>query len=100
MSVADAAAELGVAPNTVSTLVRQLAYAGVLERAGTPPTAGSSGSGSPWTPGAGSSPGATGVRRSPPRPGRARSGRPGGAAAGAARAGHVAGALDREEVPA
>ena len=32
MSVADAAAELGVAPNTVSTLVRQLADAGVLER--------------------------------------------------------------------
>jgi DNA-binding MarR family transcriptional regulator len=32
LSVADAAAELGVAPNTVSTLVRQLADAGVLER--------------------------------------------------------------------
>jgi DNA-binding MarR family transcriptional regulator len=31
-SVADAAAELGLAPNTVSTLVRQLADAGVLER--------------------------------------------------------------------
>jgi DNA-binding MarR family transcriptional regulator len=31
-SVAEAAAELGVAPNTVSTLVRQLAEAGVLER--------------------------------------------------------------------
>ena len=30
--MADAAAELGVAPNTVSTLVRQLADAGVLER--------------------------------------------------------------------
>jgi DNA-binding MarR family transcriptional regulator len=32
LSVADAAAELGVAPNTVSTLVRQLADAGTLER--------------------------------------------------------------------
>jgi DNA-binding MarR family transcriptional regulator len=32
LSVADAAAELGLAPNTVSTLVRQLADAGVLER--------------------------------------------------------------------
>ena len=32
LSVADAAAELGVAPNTVSTLVRQLADAGVLDR--------------------------------------------------------------------
>ena len=32
LSVADAAAELGVAPNTVSTLVRQLADTGVLER--------------------------------------------------------------------
>jgi len=32
ISVADAATELGVAPNTVSTLVRQLVEAGVLER--------------------------------------------------------------------
>jgi DNA-binding MarR family transcriptional regulator len=32
LSVADAAAELGVAPNTVSTLVRQLVQADVLER--------------------------------------------------------------------
>ena len=32
LSVADAAAELGVAPNTVSTLVRQLVDAGELER--------------------------------------------------------------------
>jgi DNA-binding MarR family transcriptional regulator len=32
LSVADAAAELGVAPNTVSTLVRQLTRSGVLER--------------------------------------------------------------------
>jgi DNA-binding MarR family transcriptional regulator len=32
LSVADAAAELGVAPNTVSTLVRQLTDAGILER--------------------------------------------------------------------
>jgi len=32
LSVADAAAELGLAPNTVSTLVRQLADAGTLER--------------------------------------------------------------------
>jgi DNA-binding MarR family transcriptional regulator len=32
ISVADAAAELGVAPNTVSTLVRQLTGTGVLER--------------------------------------------------------------------
>jgi DNA-binding MarR family transcriptional regulator len=32
LSVADAAAELGLAPNTVSTLVRQLADNGVLER--------------------------------------------------------------------
>ena len=32
ISVADAAADLGVAPNTVSTLVRQLAAAGILER--------------------------------------------------------------------
>ncbi|HEV7654461.1 MAG TPA: MarR family transcriptional regulator [Mycobacteriales bacterium] len=32
LSVADAAAELGVAPNTVSTLVRQLTGSGVLER--------------------------------------------------------------------
>jgi DNA-binding MarR family transcriptional regulator len=32
VSVADAAAELGVAPNTVSTLVRQLVGTGVLER--------------------------------------------------------------------
>jgi len=32
LSVADAAAELGLAPNTVSTLVRQLAGAGTLER--------------------------------------------------------------------
>lgn len=32
ISVADAAGELGLAPNTVSTLVRQLVDAGVLER--------------------------------------------------------------------
>ena len=32
LSVADAAAELGLAPNTVSTLVRQLAGTGMLER--------------------------------------------------------------------
>jgi DNA-binding MarR family transcriptional regulator len=32
VSVADAAAELGLAPNTVSTLVRQLTGSGVLER--------------------------------------------------------------------
>jgi DNA-binding MarR family transcriptional regulator len=32
ISVAEAAAELGVAPNTVSTLVHQLGAAGVLER--------------------------------------------------------------------
>ena len=32
LSVADSAAELGLAPNTVSTLVRQLADTGVLER--------------------------------------------------------------------
>jgi len=32
ISVAEAAAELGVAPNTVSTLVRQLVEAGVVER--------------------------------------------------------------------
>ena len=36
ISVAEAAAELGVAPNTVSTLVRQLAEAGVLERSADP----------------------------------------------------------------
>ena len=32
ISIADAAAELGVAPNTVSTLVRQLTDAGLLQR--------------------------------------------------------------------